>query len=214
MMETLVHKRLGTTISFDFHASTIRGALPDGSPIAFENVVCVIGYLKPGWFWPQYAIAVAFQDGHGDIAHCDVLTTNNEFEYRYFLEKTVARLRSEWGAIGGDSWCARVCNADKTLDHNDHFRAFRLCRMLADKLGSPWFEHTPTDEALVAITFIAKRLMPDGSELAQVSAAIKETGFGVQHDGSFSTFSSTGYRTLDDHRIRLLSQSGPPTEPP
>ena len=76
-------------------------------------------------------------------------------------------------------------------------------------LISLWFlgtHHHQEDEAAVALTFIGKRLAANGTEVSQLTCAIEQTKFTIQENGAISVFGSTGYRILDDHRLRMMNR--------
>ena len=141
----------------------LLGALANKwTAIAWREIVCVIGYSKsPGFFGPRFGMTVGFIDfreDHDRIHFVEVLSTSNKWKYRLFLEKTVAHLCKKEGALGGETWCARPLNKDRSLDGNDLYRSYVLCRILADKLENRMFEHSQEDEAAVALTFIQNPL--------------------------------------------------------
>ena len=205
---TLVHKRFGQTVRFDFWCGNgILGAFGGNLSIAWNKIICAIGYSKqPGWFGARYGIAIGSQERDGEIQVGEVLCTGSEWQYRYFLEKTVLYLCNKMNALGGESWCARLLTPDGSLGENDHYSSYVFCRIMADKLGVPWFEHSDEDEAVVATTYIRNKLVADGAEVTQLDQAIRQTRFAIQADGSISTLGSIGHRILDDHAIRLMSK--------
>jgi hypothetical protein len=207
-MMRLVHKTFGHEVQFDFsNGKGILGAFADKRKIAWESVTAVIGYpKKPGLFRRRFGIDVAFQEQGGEIQHGEVFSTSNEWKYHYFLERTVAYMSKNMSAMGGEAWCARPLNVDGELEDNDLFISYIDCRILADKLEIQWFEHSQEDEAAVALTFIKKRLVADGTEVSQLSQAIEETRFHIMEDGSVSVFRSTGYRILEDHLLRMINK--------
>lgn len=202
-MTRFIHRTFGQRVEFDFwNENGILGALADKRKIAWGAIVCVIGYPKsPGLFGPRFGITVAFQEQDGVIQYVEVLSTSNEWKYRYYLEKTVAYMCKKKAALGGETWCARPLNKDGSLEENDLFRSYVLCRIIADKSEIPVFEHSQEDEAAVALTFIGKRLIADGTEVSQLSRAIEETRFPF-----ISTLGSMGYNTLYDYRLRMINR--------
>ncbi len=123
-------------------------------------------------------------------------------------------LTSNHNAKGGKSWCARPVDKEgRLIEDNDLYRSYVLCRILADRIGTPWSDHAEDDEAAIAVEYLRRHLIKDGTEHKQISDAIEKTRFPVQEDGSINMFTSVGYRILDDTRSIILSKKAQQKNP-
>jgi hypothetical protein len=176
-------------------------------PFHWETIVGIIGYRKKKLLGLYHCIAIAAQDANSEILHFSPFATRDIWKYRYFLESMVHYLINNHRAIGGKTWCARLLDREGCIiEDNDMYRSYIHCRILADRAGVLWFDHTQDEEGAVALTYLSKRLIKDGTEYRQLSEAIEKTRFPVQEDGSVNMFTSTGYRMLDDARSITLAK--------
>lgn len=108
----------------------------------WEKIVIVIGYRKKKILGLSNCICLGAQDENSKILHFSPITTRDTWKYKYFLESIVRYLIDTHGAKGGKAWCARPLDKKGYLEDNDLYRSYVLCRILADRLGTPWFDHT------------------------------------------------------------------------
>jgi hypothetical protein len=202
-MEAIIYRKFGVNVEFDFYRhSGILKSHHKLSRIKWESINCVIGYLKPERiFHKNYGITVAFKDNEGHLAYYEVISTSNEWEFRYILEKTVLYLKKKYGAIGGESWCTIF--EDENL--RNYYNSYICCRVLADKKRIGWFEQNDYEDVLVANDFINKVLITDGTESSQLWTAMEKTRLQINKDGSFAINGSYGYQILYDHFIEIQS---------
>ena len=202
----LEHKSLGSRVRIDF-SSGIYVEHFSKSNISWDSIAAIIGYKSTGIYKVKYNILLAIQENNADIFSGILFSTTNEWEYRYFIEKIVKYLKDKYGAYGGLAWCARTLDKNGQLIKNgDAYKSYVLCRILADTKRIRWFDHTQGEEVIVAFTFIEKRLVKDGTELKQLLRALEETKFVIQENGKIDLWQSTGYRILDDERIKYSSE--------
>lgn len=202
-MDSLTHRKWGVRVEFDYYCGNgIMGAHPVAPRIKWESIYCVIGYPKTyKVFSVKYGITVGFEDKKNDYKFVEVLSTNNEWEYRYFLEKMVSYLKRKYGAMGGDSWCSIF--AEENM--KNYYESYICCRTLADKVKIGWFEQNDYEHSLVATDFINKILILDGNEVSQIWDAILKLRLQTNKDGSFALNGSQGYHILYNHFIELQS---------
>jgi hypothetical protein len=173
----------------------------------WETIVSVIGYRKKKLLGLYNCIGFAIQEKNSDILHLSPIETRDTWQYKYFLESIVQFLASNHNAKGGKAWCARPLDKEgRLIEDNDLYRSYVLCRILADRIGTPWLDHAEDDEAAIAVAYLRRHLIKDGAEYKQISDAIEKTRFPVQEDGSINMFTSVGYRILDDARSIILSK--------
>ncbi len=79
--------------------------------------------------------------------------------------------------------------------------------MIADKMKVKWFEHTDEEEVETALSFLQNGLVIDGTEVAQILNAIDSAKFHIMRDGSINLFGSSGYRLLEDAKIKFSVQN-------
>lgn len=202
-MEAIIHRKFGVKVEFDFyyHSGILRSH-PDFPQIKWESINCVIGYLKPQRiFHKNYGIAVAFRDKDDQLVYYEVISTSNEWEFRYFLERTVLYLKKKYNATGGESWCTIF--EDENL--RNYYNSYICCRVLADKKQIRWFEQNDYDDVLVANDFINKVLITDGTEASQLWTAMEKTKFQINKDGSFTIRGSYGHDILYNHFVEMQS---------
>jgi hypothetical protein len=201
-MVTIIHKRFGVTVEFDYYylGYGIMGAHPEVPRIKWESIYCVIGYPKPyKVFSDKYGITVGFEDKKDDCIYVEVVSTNNEWEYRYFLEKMVNYLKRKYGAIGGESWCS----ISKDEAYQNHYSSYMSCRTIANKVNIDWFEQDDYEHILVANDFLNKVLIPDGSEQRQIWDALLKLRLQWDKNGKFNLTGSHGYNILYNHMIEM-----------
>jgi len=176
--------------------------------ISWEEIVAIIKYTQPGVFRQRHYIGFAYQETNGSIYHGTLITTGDKFKCSYFCEKIVKHLRKGYQAKGGDLWCARMLDGDGIImDDFSTFQAYVLCRMLADNMKIKWFEHTDDDEVVAGLSFLQNGLALDGNEIAQILNAIEAAKFHIMKDGSINLFGSSGYRLLEDAKIKFSAQN-------
>jgi len=202
-IEAIIHRKFGVNVEFDFYCHNgILGSHHEFPRIKWESINCVIGYLKPERiFRKNYGIIVAFKDKENHLAYYEVISTRNEWEFRYFLERTVSYLKNKYGAIGGESWCTIF--EDESL--KNYYNSYISCRILADKKQIGWFEQNDDEHILVATDFINKVLINDGTEAGQLWTAMEKTRLKINKDGSFTIRGSYGYDMLYNHYIEMQS---------
>lgn len=200
-MEAIIHRKIGVKVEFDFNCGHgILGSHPKFHRIKWESINCVIGYLKPErMFHKNYGITVAFQDKEDQLVYCEVITTSNEWEFRYFIERTVLYLKKKYGAIGGESWCTIF--EDESL--KNYYNSYIYCRALADKKRIGWFEQNDYEHVLVSNDFINKVLIANGTEANQLWTALEKTRFKINKDGLFVINGSYGYDILYNHYVEM-----------
>ncbi|MCK9419130.1 MAG: hypothetical protein M0R70_07110 [Nitrospirae bacterium] len=176
--------------------------------LPWGTIVGVIGYRKKKLLGRFYHIGIAVQDdNNSEIKHFSPLVTSDIWKYLYFLESIARHLIDNHRAIGGKTWCARPLDKEgRIIEDNDLYRAYVLCRILSDRIGVSWFDHTQEEEGAVSLTYLSKRLIKNGTECQQLSDALEKTRFSIQEDGSINMFTSTGYRILNDARLLILSK--------
>lgn len=180
----------------------------------WKTVVGVIGYRKKKLLGIYNCICIAVQEENSEILHFSPLATRDIWKYQYFIEAIVKYLTDNHKAIGGKAWCARPLDKEGLIiEDNDLYRAYVLCRTLADNIGAPWFDHTQEEECATALTYLSKRLIKDGTEYRQIFKAVEETKFSIQEDGSINIFTSVGYRILEDARSIILSKKAQQKNP-
>lgn len=210
----LYHKTLFEELRIDEHGIFASGYLK--KHFRWENIVGVIGYRKKKVLGFYRCLGIAVQDEKSRILHFSLLATRDIWKYQYFLESIVRYLIDNHRARGGKRWCARPLDKEgRIIGDNDLYRSYVLCRILCDRIGVPWFDHAQDEEEAVALTYLSKRLIKDGSEYKQLFEAIEKTRFPIQEDGSINMFASTGYRILDDARSIISSmkaQHGNPAD--
>lgn len=202
-MEAIIHRKFGVRVEFDFHCDNgILGSHHKYPKIKWESINCVIGYVKPEIiFHKNYGITVAFRDKENQLVYYEVISTSNEWEFRYFLERTVLYLKKKYSAIGGESWCTIF--EDENL--RNYYNSYICCRVLADKNKIRWFEQNDYDDVLVAKDFINKVLITDGTEASQLWTAMEKTRLQIDKNGSFSINGSYGYQILYNHFMKMQS---------
>jgi len=202
-MESITHRKFGVRVEFDFYRSNgIFGAHPEFPKIKWESINCVIGYTKTlKIFYTNFGITIAFKDKDDNLIYCEVLSTNNEWEYRYFLERTVSYLKKKCAAIGGESWCTIF--ADERL--SNYYNSYICCRTLADKQKIAWFEQNEFEHTLVANDFLNHVLVPDGTEVSQIWTAMEKTRFKINRDGSFDIVGTYGHDILYQRFLEMQS---------
>lgn len=199
-MEAIIHRKFGVNVEFDFYCHNgIIGSHHEFPRIKWESINCVIGYLKPKKkFQNNYGITVAFKNNEGHLVYYEVITTSNEWKFRYFIERTVLYLKKKHGAIGGESWCTIF--EDENL--KNYYNSYVCCRILADKKQIGWFEQNDYEHVLVANDFINKVLITNGTEANQLWTALEKTRFKINKDGS-PLNGSYGYDILYNHYIEM-----------
>lgn len=203
-MNSIIHRKIGLRVEFDFYLGNgILGAHKEFHKIKWESIVCVIGYPKPiKIFQNNYGISIGFKDKDLNLTYYEVLSTDSEWEYRYFLEKTVLYLKKKFSAIGGESWCSIF--EDKKIAN--YYNSYILCRSLADNQQAIWFEQDDHDHINVANDFINKVLAIDGTEASQVWNAIEKTRFKANKDGSFDIVGTLGHQILYNQLLEKQSK--------
>ena len=176
--------------------------------IAWQEIVAIIKYDQAGVFRQRHIIGFAYQETDGSIYHGTLMTTGNNYKCLHFCEKIVECLKKEHEAKGGCLWCARILDDNgKILDKSSLFQAYVACRMISDKMKVKWFEHTDDEEVEAALSFLRNGLVRDGTEVAQILNAIESAKFHIMRDGSINFFGSSGYRLLEDLKIKFSAQN-------
>ncbi len=201
----LHHKKLLEEIRIDENGISVSS--PFQKFFHWEKVVLVIGYKKESILGFTHCIGLMVQDQNSSMVHFSPFTTRDVWKYRYFLESIVKYLIDKYDAKGSKAWCARPLDKEgRLVEDNGLYRSYVLCRIFADKLGTRWFDHTQDDEEIIALEFLTKHLLRDGTEYRQISEAIDKTRFPVQENGSINMFVSAGYKILDDARMIKFSR--------
>jgi len=207
----LLHKSIFGRIEIDSLNGIYSQHLKD-KRILWDQVVAIIKYIKPGWIRQKHFIGFAYQDKKGAVYQGELLATADKFKCLYFCEKIVDYLKKEHRAKGGKMWCARILNENGAIQDNfTMIASYIVCRMIADKMKVNWFEHTDDEEVEAVLTFFKYHFIKDGTESLQIENAINDTRFHIMRDGSVNLFGSSGYRLLDDARIKIaadMKQSG------
>lgn len=176
--------------------------------IPWEEIVAIIKYDQPGVFRQRHLIGFAYQETDGSIYHGTLMRTGNKYKCLHFCEKIVGHLKKEHKAKGGNLWCARILNDNGIiLDNITIFQAYIVCRMIADKMKVKWFEHTDDEEVEAAFSFLKNGLVRDGTEVAQILNVIDSAKFHIMRDGAINFFGSSGYRLLEDAKIKFSAQN-------
>jgi len=203
----LQHKTILGKIEVDF-LNGIYSQNFKKKKIPWKEIVAIIKYSQSGVFGQRHLIGFAHQEKDSSIYHGILMATGDKYKCSYFCGKIVEHLKKEYEAKGGDFWCARILNNNGVIMNNiSLFQAYIFCRMTADKMKVKWFEHTNDEEIEIALSFLQNGLVIDGTEVAQIFNAIESAKFHILRDGSINFFGSSGYRLLEDAKIKFSAQN-------
>ena len=204
----LQHKTILNNIELDFLNGIYCSNLKRKN-IPWKEIIAIFKYEQRGLFKQRHSIGLACQETDGSIYYMTLLTTGDKYKCLHFCEKIVEHLKKEYEAEGGALWCARKILDDYgiIMGSISIFQAYYFCRRFADKMNVKWLDHTDEEEFEAVISFFKNDLIRDGSEVIQIQEAIDSAKFHIMKDGSINFFHSSGYRLLEDARIKFSTQS-------